>query len=104
MRSSPGANTRIWSLAQVEHAAEELGHAHRPGEGHHRHAQLALDLVHQRQRLLHLAVHLVDEGEDGRVPRAADLQQAPRLRLHAVGRVDHHQRRVHRGQHAVGVF
>jgi hypothetical protein len=68
------------------------------------HAEFALDLVHQRQRVLHLAVHLVDEGEDGRVARAADLQQPPRLRLHAVGRVDHHQRRVHRGQHAVGVF
>ena len=31
-------------------------------------------------------------------------EQPPRLRLDAVGRVDHHQRRVDRGQHAVGVF
>ena len=63
-----------------------------------------LDLVDEVQRVAHLAVHLVDEGEDGRVPRPAHLQQAQRLRLHAVGRVDHHQRRIHRGEHAVGVF
>ena len=31
-------------------------------------------------------------------------EQAARLRLDAVGRVDHHQRGVDRGQHAVGVF
>ena len=90
--------------AAVVHAAEGLAHADRPGERHHRHAQLALDLVHQVQRGLHLAVHLVDESEDGRVARPADLQQAPRLRFHAVTRVDHHQRRVHGGEHSVGVF
>mmetsp|Transcript_26231 Transcript_26231/g.62007 ORF Transcript_26231/g.62007 Transcript_26231/m.62007 type:complete len:1071 (-) Transcript_26231:600-3812(-) len=91
-------------LAQVHHAVELLAHADRPGEGHDGHAQFLLDLVHQRERLLDLAVHLVDEGQDGRVAGAADLQQAAGLRLHAVGRVDHHQRGVHGGQHAVGVF
>ncbi|EWS64606.1 hypothetical protein Y695_02148 [Hydrogenophaga sp. T4] len=90
--------------ATVVHAAESLAHAHGPGEGHHGHAKFALDLVHQVQRGLHLAVHLVNEGEDGRVACAADLQQAPRLRLHAIAGVDHHQRGVHGGQHAVGVF
>ena len=103
-RSSPGAEHAHLLLAQVHHAVEALAHADRPGEGHDLHAELALDLVHQRQRLLDLAVHLVDEGQDRRVARAADLQQPPRLRLDAVGRVDHHQRRVDRGQHAVGVF
>jgi hypothetical protein len=68
--------TRASALAQVQHAAEFLAHAHRPGEGHHAHAELAFDLVHQVERVLHLAVHLVDEGQDGRVARAADLQQA----------------------------
>jgi hypothetical protein len=52
----------------------------------------------------HLAVHLVDEGDDGRVARAADLEQAQRLRFDAVRGVDHHQRGIDRGQHAVGVF
>ena len=40
----------------------------------------------------------------GVVARAAHFQQPQRLRLHAVGRVDHHERRVDRRQHAVGVF
>ena len=91
-------------LAQVHHAVEVLAHADRPGERHDLHAELALDLVHQDERLLHFAVHLVDEGQDRRVAGAADLQQAARLRLDAVGRVDHHQRGVDGGQHAVGVF
>jgi hypothetical protein len=91
-------------LAQVQHAAKQLAHAHRPGEGHHAHAEFAFDLVHQVQWLLHFAVHLVHEGQDGCVSRAADLQQATCLRLHTVGRVDDHQRRVHGGQHTVGVF
>ncbi len=90
--------------AAVEHAAEGLAHAHRPGERHHGHAQFSLDLVHQVQRGLHLAVHLVDESQDGRVARAANLQQTPGLGLHAIARIDHHQGRVHGRQHAVGVF
>ncbi len=99
-----GAKDAHAPVAQVVDAVKALAHAHRPREGHGRHAERALDLVHEVQGISHLAVHLVDEGEDGRVPRAADLQQAKRLRLHAVGRVDHHERRVHGGEHAVGVL
>jgi hypothetical protein len=91
-------------LAQVHHAVEALAHADRPREGHDAHAELALDLVHERERLLHLAVHLVDEGEDRRLAGAADLQQPPRLRLDAIGGVDDHQRRVDGGEDAVGVL
>ena len=91
-------------LAQIHHAVEVLAHADRPGERHHLHAEFALDLLHQRQRLLHFAVHLVDEGDDGRVAQAADFEQLDGLRLDALGGVDHHHRRIHRGQHAVGVF
>jgi hypothetical protein len=63
-----------------------------------------LDFVEQLERVAAFAVHLVDEGDDGGVALAAHLDQALGLRFHAVGRVDHHQRRVHGGQHAVGVF
>ena len=90
--------------ADVEHAAEGLAHAHRPRERHRIHAQVPFDLGQQLERLAHFAVHLVDEGDDGRVARAADLQQPDGLRLHAVGGVDHHERGVHGGQHAIGVF
>jgi len=90
--------------AQVHDAAEALALAHGPGHGHAGHAELALHLVQDVQRLAHFTVHLVDEGDDGRVALAADLDQPARLRFHAVGRVDHHQRRVDGGEHAVGVF
>jgi hypothetical protein len=52
----------------------------------------------------HFPVHLVDEGDNGRIPQAADVKQLQRLRLHALGRVDHHHGGVHRREHAVGVL
>ena len=103
-RSSPGSNTRICSARRSMTPRKLLPMPTGQVNGTTLHAELALDLVHQLQRLPHLAVHLVDEGDDRRVARAADLDQPARLRLDAVGRVDHHQRRVDRGQHAVGVF
>ena len=51
-------------LAQVHHAVEALAHADRPGERHGLHAELALDLVHQLQRLLQtVPLVLMDEIE-----------------------------------------
>ncbi len=50
--------------ADVEDAAEALAHAHRPGEGHGRNLENALDLVEEGQRLLAFTVELVDEGDD----------------------------------------
>ena len=91
-------------FAPVIDAVEQLAHADRPGEGNDGHAELLLDLVHDVHRVLHLAVHLVDESQDGRVAGAANLQQAARLRLDAVGRINHHQGGIDGGQHAVGVF
>jgi hypothetical protein len=63
-----------------------------------------LDLVQQFQWLTHLAVHLVDESDDGRIAQAADFQEFDRLLLHALGGIDHHDGGVHRRQYAVGVF
>ena len=50
-----------------------------PGHGTTGHAQLAFHLVQDVQRVAHFAVHLVDEGDDGRVALAADLDQAAGL-------------------------
>jgi hypothetical protein len=54
-------------------------------------------------RVLHLAVHLVDEVRIGVRAPATDLAGGG-LRLDAVGRVNDHQRGIDGGQHAVGVF
>ena len=49
-------------------------------------------------------VPLVDEGEQRQAALAAHLEQLQRLGLDALGRVEHHDRGVGRGQHAVGVL
>ena len=91
-------------VAKVEHAAECLAHADRPADRRAVDREDGLDLLEQRERLAHLAVELVDERDDRRRAEPADLEQLDRARLHTLGRVDHHDRRVDRGQHAVGVL
>ena len=100
----PGLKHRHGARAKIDDAAKSLALAHRPGHGHAGHAQFAFHFVQDVERVAHLAIHLVDKGDDGCVALAANLDQAACLRLHAVGSVNHHQRRVHRGQHAVGVL
>jgi hypothetical protein len=91
-------------VQQVVHAAEVLAHADRPGHRRALDLQHRFQLVEQFQRIARFAVHLVHEGDDRRVAHAADVEQLDGLRFHALGGVDHHQRRVDRRQHAVGVF
>ena len=67
-------------------------------------AQHLLELLHQGERVLRRAVHLVDEREDGDVAQAADLEQLDRLRLDALGGVDEHHGAVRCDEHAVGVL
>jgi hypothetical protein len=88
----------------VIHAAEVLAHADRPGHRRALDLQHRFDFVQQFQRIARFAVHLVHEGDDRRVAHAADVEQLDGLLFHALGGVDHHQRRVDRRQHAVGVF
>jgi hypothetical protein len=90
--------------ANVEHAHEVAAHPDRPGKRRRRHAERRLDLVDELERRPHLAVELVDEGDDRRIARAAHLEKAQRLRLDPLGRIDHHQRRIHCGQHPVRVL
>ncbi len=91
-------------MEQVVAAEEALAHADRPRSGGDGERQGALDLVHQLERIAGLAVELVDERHDRHVAQAADLEQLAGLRLDALGRVDHHHRRVDGGQGAVGVL
>ena len=61
-------------------AAEVEARADRPHRRRHVQLQRVGDLVHQRERIARLAVHLVDEGDDRNVAQAADLEQLARLR------------------------
>src|SRR5690606_40870330 len=78
--------------------------ADRPGDRRGLDLQHRLDLVEQLDGVADVAVQLVDKADDGRVAQAADFHQGDGTRLHALAAVEHHQRRVHRGQGAVGVF
>ena len=90
--------------APVDHAAEVAGDADRPRDrrGHDR--QLRLDLVEQLERVAARSVPLVDEREQRQVALAADLEELQRLRLDALGRIEHHDRGVGGRQHPVGVL
>ena len=67
-------------------------------------AQHLLQFLHQGERILARAVHLVDESEDRDAPHAADLEQLDGLGLHAARRVQEHHGAVGRDQDAVGVL
>ena len=91
-------------LQQVVDAAEIAPHADGPGDRCAADTEHLLDLVQQRQRLAALAIELVDEGHDRRVAQPADLHQLDGPLLDALGAVDDHQRRIDRGQRAIGVL
>ena len=89
---------------QVEHAAEAVAAADRPVHRRRLDAEHVLDLVEQLERIAARQVELVDEGEDRQPAQPAHLEQLARLRLDALGGVDHHDDAVDREERAVGVF
>ena len=89
---------------EIVGALEALAGAGRPGHRRDIERQGRGDLVQKLDRVAALAVHLVDEGDDRHVAQAADLEQLAGPRLDALGGVDHHDRRIDRGQGAVGVL
>ena len=98
-----GIEQNVPALALID-ALKVAVHADGPVHGAGADAQHLLQLLHQRKGVLAGAVHLVDEGEDGDVAQAADLEELDGLFLYALGRVDEHDRRVRRHQHAVGIL
>ena len=88
----------------VVDTAEARAVAERPVDRERRDAERALQLVDEFERLARGAVALVHEREDGDAAAAADVEQLARLRLDALAGVDHHDGRVDRGEHAVGVL
>ena len=89
---------------QLDHPLEPVPRSRRPKERRGVEGQLGADLVQQGEGVQRFPVHLVDEGDDGDVAQAADLEQLQRLRLDALGGVEHHHRAVGGGQGAVGVL
>jgi hypothetical protein len=103
--ASPSASILRTEIAtQIERAGKIAAPSDGPGDRRGVERQHRLDLVEQFERVARLAVHLVDEGDDGNVAQAADLEQFTRARLDALGRVDHHHGGIHRRQRAIGVF
>jgi hypothetical protein len=90
--------------AAVDDAAEVAGDADRPRHRRRAQADLGLDLVEQLERLAARAVVLVEEREHGEAPGPTDLEQLERLRLDALGRVEHHHHRVDAGEDPVRVL
>ena len=90
--------------AELDHAPEAIAALGRPPDRGGIELQPAGDVVQQGHRVLGLAVQLVDEGDDRDVAQAADLEQLQRLRLDALGGVQHHDGAVGRRQGAVGVL
>ena len=90
--------------APVGHAPEVAGEADRPGHRRGGQPDLLLDLVDQLDGVPARPVPLVDEAQQGQAPVPADLEELERLRLDALGRVQHHDRGVGRGQDPVGVL
>jgi hypothetical protein len=80
--------------------------AHADGPGDRRAADLEdlLDLVQQFDGFAAIPVQLIDEGEDRGIAQPADFHQLDGALLDAPRAVDHHQRRIHGGQGAVGVL
>ena len=89
---------------QVDHALESRAHADGPGHWCAGDVEHLLHIVNELERVLALAIELVDEGHDRRVAEPANLHQLDRALLDALRAVDDHQRRVDRGEHAVGVL
>ena len=90
--------------AAVIDALELLAAADGPVHGVGLDAELVFQLVEQVERVLGLAVHLVDKREDRDMAHGADLEQLARLRLDALAAVDDHDGGVRRHERAVGIL
>jgi len=89
---------------EIVYPLELAAHADRPAHRAHVQRQRVGHFVEQREAVTPFAIDLVDEGDDGDVAQPAHLEQLARLRLDALGGVDHHHGGIHRGQRAVGVL
>ena len=88
----------------VEHTLELEAVSDGPVYRERADAQDALQFIEQREGVLHRAITFVDERENRDAALPADLEKLPGLRLDSLGRINHHHRRIHGREHAIGVF
>ena len=103
-RASVGVEQADRAAAHVHGAGEITAPSDRPGARRSVERERPLDLVEKIERVPALAVHLVDEGDDRDVAQPANLEQLAGARFDALGRVDHHDRRIDRGKRPIGVL
>jgi hypothetical protein len=89
---------------QIVDPLELATHADRPGHRRHVEREHVGNLVERLEHLPAFAIDLVDEGDDRHRAQAADFEQFARLRLDALGGVDHHHCRIDCGQGAIGIL
>ncbi|MCY1428457.1 hypothetical protein D9M71_443400 [compost metagenome] len=91
-------------IGEVIHAFEVTVATNRPGDRRSLDLEDGFDFVEQFDRVADVTVEFVDEADDRRVTQTADVHQGDGPWLYTFTAVEHHQRRVHRGQGAVGIF
>jgi len=91
-------------LIEMVDAFQFPTHADGPGDRRAADFENFLHLVQQFDGFAAVPVQLVDEREDRCIAQPADLHQLDGALLDAASAVDHHQRRIHGGQGAVGVL
>ena len=89
---------------QVIDALEALAHTDGPGHRGALDLEHVLDFIQHFNAVADIPVQLVDEGQDRRVPQATHFHQLDGPLLHALGGINHHQRRIHGGEGAIGIF
>ena len=89
---------------EVVHALELFAHANGPVDGGALDIQHRLDLIEQVNRVADITIHFINEGQNGGVAQPAYVHQFDGAFFNTLGTVDDHQRRVHGGEGAVGIF
>ena len=91
-------------IVDVCQAAEVTGNAYRPVQGRGLQLDFVDDFVNKLQGLAAHAVPLIDHGNDRQAAGLAHAEELKGLGLEALGGVDKHDCRIHRGEHAVGIL
>ena len=91
-------------LVEVIDSLETLADVDWPRHGTTRDFELLLQLIHEVEGVLALAVHLVDKDDDWGVAHTAHLHQLVGLTLDTLGAVDDDDDRIDGSQRAEGIF